>query len=492
MQLVTMTPIRSHLNLRQGVNERSAEYSRFLSQLDNVLQKRLVKQLEDSGDLSNRVAVQHHNQGKAYTNTGSDDRDTLCLFTHTKTINDQFSFEAKVYSNTLSVVTVTMDMDYVVATLEDIVQSLSAEISLPSAESNYQDRITALCLSIVEAPRKPDSHALLPEIYQLLDKDSELTLELFSQAQSTSLISKYYRDELYPVLSDLPKAIQVNYLEVLGDFSGFNDIKETDGSNVDQPWSSRLLRLGLNEREGNQSLIENWLAETPHPEHAKEILERDRMDSLVWLNYVVVDDIDEKNQPLRHKSDYKLEAMGLAQYFYAVQHACNSNLYMAISDTYLESNTHVAEDILAGVRATTRMHISDYHENCQYLTRDKKLLLENILAGWDYDQMVQNSERLIEVCSSKIKDIHATRSEKSSFYTDLILVAIGFISLFDLAITISEYSRTYTSNAALGYRDEQPSSFLSGVANMETDLLLLSSVVSIIVLFVVYYVAKRR
>ncbi|WP_415884308.1 hypothetical protein ACMXYR_06840 [Neptuniibacter sp. QD29_5] len=492
MQLVTMTPIRSHLNLRQGVNERSAEYSQFLSQLDGVLQKQLVKQLDESGDLSNRIAVQHQNQGKAYTNTGSDDRDTLCLFTHTKEITDQLSLEAKVYSNTLSVVTVTMDMDYVIATLEDIAQSLSVESSLPSAVSNYQDRIAALCGLIQEAPHQPGEHVLLPEIYQLLDEDTELTLELFAQAQSTYLISKYYRDELYPALRDLPKTIQVSYLEALGDFSGFNDIKETDGSNVDQPWSSRLLRLDRSEREGNESLIENWLAETPHPEHAKEILEQNRMDSLVWLNYVLVDEIDEKNKPLRHKSDYKLEAMGLAQYFYAVQHACNSNLYMAISDTYLESNTHVAEDILAGVRATTRMHISDYHENCQYLTRDKKLLLENILAGWDYEQMVQNSERLIEVCSSKIKDIHATRSEKSSFYTDLILVAIGFISLFDLAITISEYSRTYTSNAALGYRDEQPSSFLSGVANMETDLLLLSSVVSIILLFVVYYVAKRR
>ena len=490
MQLVTITPIRSHLNLRQGVNERSADYSRFLSQLEIELRAKLIP---EDGSTKHQVRVQDYRQGKAYTDTGGDDRDTLCLFTHKKTVEEgghEFALEAKVFSNTLSVVVLTLELDHVVATLNEIVQALS--LSVPQAhEGCLKATIDSLCNAIAKAPRNESAHELLKDIYQLIGEDDQFNLELFAQAKSSFLISAYYKRELFPALKNLASAVKVNYLEPIDDFSGFNDISASD-SEVNQSWSARLLRLSRNERVEHATLIKSWLAETPHPEHADEIINADRMDSMVWLNYVLVDSVKPCGEIEWQKSNYKLEAMCLAQYFYAVQHACNSNLYMAISDTYLESNTHVAEDILAGVRATTRMHISDYHENCQYLQREKKALLERILAGWDYDEMIQNSERLIEICSSKIKDIHASRSEKSSFYTDLILVAIGFISLFDLAITISEYSRTYTSNAALGYRDEQPSSFLSSVANMETDLLLSSSVFTIILLFVVYYVAKRR
>ncbi len=416
MQVVSITPVRSHLNLKPGVNELSPGYQDFLES---------IKAVPVDIDLE----VQEFRSGKAYQSF-DDDRNTLCLFRLSEhLVEENAHIVAHVFSNTLTVVEITFDA----------VAGMDGDV-----------------------------------------------LESHVQQHSTRLTNDFYQQRLLPLLKKLPQAVKPAYLEPVCGFTGFKDMNQlSETANVKQLWTARFLRVGREECSENAELITRWLEETPNPEHAAQILSGDRNHSMVWLNYVLVDEAD---KPL----DYMIETMCLAHYFYAVQDICNSNLYRVISETHLASATQQAEKVLSGVRSITRLHIATFHENGKYLARKKKSLLEQILGGWEFDDQVANSERLIEVCSSHLQDIHTKRAEKSSFYTDLILVAIGFISLFSLAITLSEYSRAYTASATLGYRDQTPSWMLNFIAAQETDSLLFVSFLSIFITFIVYIYVKRR
>jgi hypothetical protein len=416
MQLITLTPIRSHLNLKVGVNEQSMGYKAFL---DNLSQAAPL------------IRVQQFRNDKAYEKINEDDRNTLCLFRLSQDYPDlQAQLDVQVYSNCMSIVSICFELD---------------------------------------------------------EADYDTQLDAYLHATTTELIDSFYRDTLYPLLNRLPGTVAPAYLEPVGKFTGFTDmnIPFAGKAEVEQLWSSSFLRLDRHEVGTYQAKITEWLSDTPRPEDAAEIIRGEKNHALSWLHYVLVEEH-------AHELEHMLEAMCLAQYVYAVQDVCNTHLYRAISDAYLENNTHNAEQTLDGIRAITRMHSCSYQESLKYLKRDKKQLLEQILSGWDFDKLTENSQRLLETCGGRLKDIHTSRSEKSTFYTDLILVGIGFISLFDLAVSLSQYSRAYTSNATLGYRDVEPSSFLIEIASWETDNLLLLSCVTILSLLGGYWYAKSR
>ncbi|MEH6625715.1 MAG: hypothetical protein V7739_04675 [Motiliproteus sp.] len=415
MQLITLTPIRSHLNLKVGVNEQSTGYKAFLESLVKA---------------APLISVQKFRNEKAYEKINEDDRNTLCLFRLKQDYPEQKAkLEVQVYSNCMSVVAIQFHLDEV-------------------NDARLEERV---------------------------------------QHTTTELISRFYRETLYPLLKTLPTDVQPSYLEPVGQLTGFADMNKpfAEDNEVEQLWTARLMRLKGSEVKGNATLIKHWLSNTPCPEDADDIIRGDKDHALSWLNYVLVEQEE-------RELEYMLEAMCLAQYVYAVQDVCNTHLYRAISDTYLENNTRSAEKILDGIRAITRMHYCSYQQSLKYFKRNKKDLLEEILAGWDFDKLSENSNRLLDICSSRLKDIHTSRSEKSTFYTDLILVGIGFVSLFDLAISLSEYSRAYTSSAILGYRDLEPSGFLTEIASWETDSLLMLSVATIVLLLGGYWYAKNR
>ena len=415
MQWVTLTPIRSHLNLKLGVNEQSKGYDAFLASMASV---------------DARLNVQKFRDKKAYRLIDDDDRNTLLLFRLSHTYPEQSAtVEAQVYGNTLTVVSVTFDWP---------------------------------------------------------DVDYDEALEARLQSQTTALIDRFYQEQLYPLLLQLPNHVKPAYLQPVGAFSGFHDLNSSTGEQgVEQLWTACLLRLPRSQVTKQQATLKHWLKDTRRPEDAEDIVRGECSYSMSWLHYVVVDEPGQS-------SDFRLDAMCLAQYIYSVQDVCNAHLNGALSQAFLEDNPSDAEHTLETVRAATRLHSCAYQDALKYLRRDKKQLVEEILAVWDFDRLTKNSQELIDICSSRISDIHTERSEKSTFYTDLILVAIGFISLFDLAISLSEYSRSYMASATLGYRDDVPSGFLSMVAAWQTDNLLAMSGVSIVVLLLGYWYVKRR
>lgn len=300
------------------------------------------------------------------------------------------------------------------------------------------------------------------------------TLEKSAQDQAKRIINNIYAD-FYQSLASICALPHGNYFKLDAELSGDSAVfwvsrtVLVDSSALSQPLAKKL--------------ITEWLEHTHRPDDAKDILSGQLKYSLSWLNYVVVD---------ATTNDERIDSMILAQYYYAAQENCNKLLKQAIDSAYNNSKSHDAQKMLSRSRVNTRMHQVDYHEHLKYLTRSKRKMLEDILACWNYDQLTENGQRMIEICSSKIEETNNQKRERSSLLTDLILVALSFFTVFELSLYLTELSREMMSRPTLDFNDDSPSFMLRFIAEIDTDVMFASGFILTLFLVFVYKHIKSR
>ena len=251
-------------------------------------------------------------------------------------------------------------------------------------------------------------------------------------------------------------------------------------------WITRSLIFSKSELNApnNKTLITDWLENTQCPEDAQRIMDGDVSYSMTWLNYVLIDYLPE--------SDYRVEAMVLAQYFYTTQESCNDMLRDSIESSYIGSSAIKAEQKLESSRVVTRMHLIAYHDYMKFFNRTKKKLLLEILGSWEFESLVDNSYRMIEVSTSKLKEVDTKRKDRSNVLTDMLLVALSFFAVFELSLYLVEFSREMLSRPTLDYNDESSSTFLGLIATIDTDYMFASGIILTIFLILFYRYIKYK
>lgn len=300
-------------------------------------------------------------------------------------------------------------------------------------------------------------------------------LEKTAQENSTILINSIYATFL--------ERLHLVCAKQHGDYFKFN---ETSADEALIFWVSRAILI--NSQDLNtpllQNLVKHWLAHTYRPEDAKDILTEELDYSMTWLNYVVVN--------LNLEDDERIDSMILAQYYYAAQENCNKLLKQAIDSAYNASKTDEAQRKLSHSRVITRLHQVDYHDHLKYLTRTKRKILEDILDCWNFKELTDNGQRMIDVCSSKIDETESIKRERSSLLTDLLLVALSFFTVFELSLYLTELSREMMSRPALDFNDENRSFMLQFIAEIDTDVMFGSGFFLTLLLVFVYKIIKSR
>lgn len=320
----------------------------------------------------------------------------------------------------------------------------------------------------------PNNIAIVELDFALDYQGEHEQLETIAQQKSQAIIQQAY-PELIAAMSHLEQADNNQYFKLKPEW-------------MQEPsvfWVSRCILLSqqdLANRE-QQNLVKQWLLHTFRPEDAEDIISGEIQHSLTWLNYVLVDPTPD---------DPRLDAMVLAQYYYAAQEYCNQGLSHAIDNAYNQSRISDAQKQLSESRVTCRLHQIDYYEHIKYITRSKRLLLESILECWDYDNLKDNGQRMIDVCSSRIEEVENKQRERSSVMTDLLLVALSFFTVFELSLYLMELSREMVSRPALSYTDEDSSFFLEWIAKIDTDIMFGTGFMLTMVLVFVYKFMKSR
>lgn len=304
------------------------------------------------------------------------------------------------------------------------------------------------------------------------------TTDLEEQAQEqTRLALDEVYPKLYQLLQNWAKESQSTLLNTKEIF--------TLPATVSPMWTARTLLLEKKElrQKAKQLLLTQWLKGTRTPEHAEEMIAGKCDHSLTWLNYAVIEPMVD---------DYRLQTMLLAQYYYAAQEIRNRALKVAIAEAYSTEQLKPVEEILSQNRIQARMLQINYHEHLKLLTRAKRKLLAEILDGWEFDSLIENSERMIEVCSSRLEENDNKRRERSTVLTDLILVTLSFFAVFELCLYLVEFSREMMSRPALDYNDESTSFFLSTIAKIDTDVMFVIGLALTLSLALTYKLIKDK
>ncbi|WP_078118403.1 hypothetical protein [Thiosocius teredinicola] len=252
-------------------------------------------------------------------------------------------------------------------------------------------------------------------------------------------------------------------------------------------WTSRALLLSQEQATSSawKTIIDDWLALTQRPEDAAAITKGDLNCSMTWLNYVLVDSAD-------GAEDFRIETMVLAQYIYTAQAQCNLHLKQAISVAYTSDRPLRAKTQLEESRVMSRLHQVTFNDHLGYMTRPKRKLLDEILESWEFEQLLDNGQRMIEVCTSRIEEASERQRERSSMLTDLLLVSLSFFAVFELSMNLTQFSREAMSRPTLDYNDDQPSFFLRLIAEIDTDIMFGFGVTATLLLVIVYRFLKSR
>lgn len=184
--------------------------------------------------------------------------------------------------------------------------------------------------------------------------------------------------------------------------------------------------------------------------------------------------------------------MILCQYYYVSQEQNNKELLNSIEIAYTQSNKDLINKYLARTRTACRLNQIAFYEHIKFLTRPNRALLENILDGWQYNQLVENSERMIEVCDARILEEENAKREHSTMITDFLLVALSFFTVFELSLYLTEFSREMMSKPALDYNDNNSSFFLSLIAEVDTDIMFTFGFGLTLFLILIYRYLKRN
>lgn len=320
---------------------------------------------------------------------------------------------------------------------------------------------------------------------------NNVAVGLFEQtAPYTAEVKQIERDAQDAMLAQIA-LIYPQFLQTITEISSkqYGDFLHLDKSaspNPDVHWVSRAILLESSDlvKQDTQALIKPWLKHTFRPEDAEDIVSRTKTFSLTWLNYVIVD--------LKDISDERLDAMVLAQYYYAAQEQCNKALKQAIDVAYNGNQKNEAEKKLNRSRVTSRLHLVAFHEHLNYITRNKRTILEDILDCWQFDKLTENGRRMIEVCSSRLEEAENKKREKSSLLTDLLLVALSFFTVFELSLYLSQLSREMMSRPTLDYNDDSRSFLLAYIAEIDTDVMFGSGFFLTLLLVFIYKIIKSR
>ncbi|MEM6639830.1 MAG: hypothetical protein AAF610_07995 [Pseudomonadota bacterium] len=250
-------------------------------------------------------------------------------------------------------------------------------------------------------------------------------------------------------------------------------------------WSARALVLTPQEVPERGDLIETWLENTARPKDAAALIAGDIDYSMTWINYVIATDRAER-------FDMLCSAMRIAQFFYARQDAINARAREALARAFATTDVREARELFVKARTDLQLLEIQYNELSLVINRQKRRVIDDIMRVWDYDKLVRNGEQMVASCNSRIEEITTKRAEGSTFVTDLILTVIGFLTVIDVLLVVTQYSREVMSRPVLEYQDSDMSWILSAVAAIDTDSVLVGGVISVLILLLLYVYWKLR
>lgn len=481
MYLKILAPFRSHFALNPGVlSAPSDEYSNFW--------QRVKRSYENKNKLIGDIEFLHQDMRKDEVSYSKTEDDTL-----SQSLNI-----IKVIPSEVDEI-VRNSLDTFMERLEDEQKSFGEKIdfNLKSAQIEIYDNTIG---TIEYTLQVTDINPLMnEENYQLvLD-----TLESITVDFTKTFVDEFYDKALFRFLQDLSVKHDKDskFIQQFGDYEAFNDLARYDDKDATRVlWVTRTIGFDKNDRMKNE-IINYWLRGIGNHSELERVKNDSTEFSLLWVNYIAREDADDIQKfEEKHPHD-KLtfseawDSMKIAQYYYSALDSLNKNLHDVIAFSYTkEANKRIRNlnQFLNNTSSATRLLIIHFREIQKYLKRNKLGYLQKIMDKWDFENLIEYAEDKMNLCKERIGQLHDVSMQRSSLYTDILLLVIGAISIFDLFLGLSQYGRTLTGDAIMGFRENNTFNFLAVVATESTDNLLIYSLIAIVIISLFYYYFRKK
>lgn len=251
-------------------------------------------------------------------------------------------------------------------------------------------------------------------------------------------------------------------------------------------WTSRCLLINPADLTEAEPMLRGWLANTGKADEVDALMRKERQFSMHWLNYVIIGEDLTQQAQLR-------DTMRVAQYFYTARQRAIEMLQAALAQgAELRQQTRASERLLKAATTFSRANDIYYRESIKYFTQAKRQRVEAILSGWQFAELAESIHTLEDLCQNAIQSVQRQQQYRSSIYTDLILVFIGFLTILELVVALSAYSREFVLRPTLSYLDSSYSAVLSFIAWINTDVLMLSGLFTVLGLLGLYSYVKLK
>ena len=291
----------------------------------------------------------------------------------------------------------------------------------------------------------------------------------------------------------------------------FIEIRDEDGgkiANGDVLWVTRTLIFEEWESANREQIIRHWLKDSGGNEVVDghtlidEIVAENDQHLTHWLNYLFREGAyhsldtkrDEQSRCVRAFCD-EWEGMLYAQYFYAALDVVDLHLTNILAFT-LSDGVDIKIDrqkvLLANNIRKTNLLLIQLHDSSKYYKRTVKAELDDILAYWDFAEVLVNPvQNKIGLCQERLNQLHQQEAAKSAIYTDMILLGIGVTAIFGTFIALAEYGRTMANDVNLASYDVNSPNFVDWFATQPTDVILVVSSLLSLLLVVIYFYYRK-
>ncbi len=329
------------------------------------------------------------------------------------------------------------------------------------------------------------------------------TLESVTVDFTRNFVDEFYDKALIGFLKDLSSKYdsESRFVQKPGSYEAFKDLKKYDDKDATRVlWVTRTIGFEQNDKMKDE-IINYWLRGIGSHSELEKVKNDSTEFSLLWVNYIAREDADNINRFEEKHSHDKLtfseawDSMKIAQYYYSALDSLNKNLHDVIAFSYTkEANKRIRNlnQFLNNTSSATRLLIIHFREIQKYLKRNKLSYLQKIMNKWDFENLIEYAEEKMNLCKERVEQLHNVSMQRSSLYTDILLLVIGAISIFDLFLGLSEYGRTLTGDAIMGFRGNNAFNFLAVVATESTDNLLIYSLIVIVLISLFYYYFRRK
>ncbi|MEO0603733.1 MAG: hypothetical protein AAF211_20010 [Myxococcota bacterium] len=275
-------------------------------------------------------------------------------------------------------------------------------------------------------------------------------------------------------------------------------------------WVTRTLVLEVGDPVGEsahaaqrEAIVRHWLKDVgfASPSDLDDVVTNPTAAVTRWLNYFVAEQAYEGAYPdrgWRHDPGQlpapfsaRWDGMLIAQFYYAafdqLQSYVSRILALSVS---VDRRMTVSETktLLDRALRDAKMLKVEFQENWKYYSRKVHGFAREILKIWEFEVRVEQpvDTRIVD-CRDRLDELHARDVERSSVYTDLILLAIGVTAIFDFMIHLAELGRQISADPELAmYEQRNFWGVVAWLATRSTDWVLAGALVFTMGIIAIY------